>query len=267
MKRTFIFFKRNLTECLRDPIVYIFCAAFPVLMLILFAVINACVPTPQATFEYTSLLPGILSFGFTFVMLLLGLLVSKDRSTAFLKRLYASPLKNEEFIFGYAILGIAVGIIQGVISLFAGYILSLITGGEYFSFARACQLLLSELPMLFICVFSGILFGVIMNDKTAPAITSVFISASGILGGAWMPLDTMGGFETICRFLPFYPSVYIGRIITGASHSVTDYANPVRELYVFDNIALLGIIPIVIFLVLSIFSACFSFSKKRQAAT
>ena len=60
-----------------------------------------------------------------------------------------------------------------------------------------------------------------------------------------MPLETMGKFELICRFLPFYPSVYIGRAATAARDSL-------GEIYQFDKVAWLGIIPIIIFLIASV---------------
>ncbi len=69
-----------------------------------------------------------------------------------------------------------------------------------------------------------------------------------------MPLETMAGFETFCRFLPFYPSVYIGRIITNAT-------NAFGNIYTFDNIALLGLIPLIIFMLSSVILAIISFKN------
>lgn len=248
-----VFAKRNFKESVRDPLTYVFCIGFPLAMLLLFSLINAFLPVKQATFEYSSLVPGILPFGYTFAMLTLCLLVSKDRSTAFIKRLRASPLKPFDFVFGYAAVGAVTGILQSVVCVGGGAILALCTGGEYFSFAKCALLILSQLPMLFICVFTGIFFGCALNEKSAPALTSVFVSASGILGGAWMPLDLMGNFETICRFLPFYPSVCVGRAITGAYHSATAAAE--RVVYSFDAPTLLGLITIGVWLAVSVVAA------------
>ena len=75
-----------------------------------------------------------------------------------------------------------------------------------------------------------------------------------------MPLDTMGGFETFCRFLPFYPSVYIGRVITGASHSLPD-----AGAYTFDSVAALGIIPIAVFLIVFAALALFAFRRNMTS--
>lgn len=100
MNKSRVFIKRNIKECLRDPVTYVFCIAFPVVMLTLFAVINSSVPEKQVVFGYTSLIPGVIVFGFSFVSLSLCLLVSKDCKTAFLRRLYASPLKSADFVTG-----------------------------------------------------------------------------------------------------------------------------------------------------------------------
>ena len=69
-----------------------------------------------------------------------------------------------------------------------------------------------------------------------------------------MPLETMGGFETFCRVLPFYPSVYIGRIITNS-------VNALGVKYTFDSVATLGLIPIFIFTLASIILSIVAFKK------
>ena len=242
MNRTLNFCKRNLKELVRDPLIYVFCLGFPIVMLLLFYVINHYSQGNTPTFELNSLLPGILTFSFSFIMLAMGLLVSKDRQTFFLKRLYASPMKAHEFVLGYAMVGLAIGLCQAIVCLVAGFITALFSGDSFISLGQVVLLILSQMPMLIISVSLGIIFGTILNDKSAPGICSVFISASGILGGCWMPIETMGGFETFCRFLPFYPSVYIGRIITNAT-------NAFQKTYTFDSVAGFGLIPIILCLV------------------
>ena len=69
-----------------------------------------------------------------------------------------------------------------------------------------------------------------------------------------MPIETMGAFESFCRFLPFYPSVYIGRIITNAK-------NALGTQYIFNSVASLGFIPIFIFMISSIILTIFAFKK------
>lgn len=257
MSRMLNFTKRNFKEILRDPIIYIFCLGFPLVMLVLFQIINNYTAGNTPMFELTGLVPGIIMFSYTFVMLAMALIVSKDRQTLFLKRLYCSPMKSFDFILGYAIPGVVIGICQTIICLLSGWIISLINGSAYISILSCLLLILSQLPILLISIFIGILFGTIFNDKSAPGLCSVFISLAGMLGGCWMPIETMGGFETFALFLPFYPSVYIGRIITGATNVM---GNP----YVFSNVMIIGVISIAVVLVLSIVLSCVAFKYKSK---
>ena len=133
-------------------------------------------------------------------------------------------------------------------------ILMIGSNGSALSFFSIILLVVSQLPILLLNVFLGILLGTVLNDKSAPGISSVFISVSGILGGCWMPLETMGSFETFCRFLPFYPSVYIGRVITNS-------VNALGVNYTFDSVATLGLIPILVFTLASIILTIFAFKK------
>lgn len=262
-KRWFVFAERNIKEILRDPVVYIFGLLFPLLMLGLFFAIGRFAPS-TSVFKMPSLVPGIILFSFSFLMLSVSLLVSGDRATAFLTRLYCSPMRPGEFIAGYFLPGVLLGVMQEIICLIGGAVLAAVAGERYFSFGRAVLLSVWMLPVLatFLCL--GIFFGCVGNQKSAPGFCSVLISCCGILSGAWMPLDTMGGLETFCRFLPFYPAVYIGRAITGAERSVVDYLNPVAERYAFDLTAWLGLIPVAVFLFVSVFLALFFFRKNMS---
>mgnify|MGYP002557593832 FL=1 len=260
--KTIAFAKRNIMEMIRDPLIYIFCISFPGIMIVLFSMINHYSGNTTKQFEFKSLIPGILVFSYTFVMLLMSLLVSNDRKTSLLKRLYISTMKPINFILGYVMPGALVGIIQSIFCVLLGYIISLILKAEYFSFIKSFYLILSQLPMLIICIFLGIFIGSIFNEKSAPGITSIFISLSGIFGGCWMPIDTMGDFEKFCQIFPFYPSVYWGRIIAEAEHTPLDITNSQIIKYEFDSVAQLGFIPVGIFFIASILLAYLVF--KRQ---
>ena len=83
------FASRNAKEILRDPLSYIFCLGFPVVMLVIMTIVNESIP-PEAgmdIFNIDKLSPGVTVFGLTFIMLFTTILISKDRSTAFLARL------------------------------------------------------------------------------------------------------------------------------------------------------------------------------------
>ena len=254
MNKVINFYKRNLKEILRDPVVYIFCLGFPVAMFVLFYLINKFSNGHTPTFEVLSLLPGIIVFSYSFVMLTLAIIVSKDKQTFFLKRLYSSPMKSYDFILGYFLVGLFTGLLQTLVCIITGFIIALISGVNFISVGSIFLLILAQLPILITNIFLGIVFGTIFNDKTAPGICSIFISLAGILGGCWMPIETMGGFETFCRFLPFYPSVYVGRIITNAT-------NALGSTYSFDNVAGLGLITISAFMFASIILTTLIFKK------
>ena len=254
MNKVLNFTKRNLKEVLRDPIIYIFCLGFPVAMFLLFYLINKYSNGNTPMFEVNSLLPGIIVFSYSFIMLTLSLSVSKDKETFFLKRLFSSPMKPYHFILGYSLVGLFIGLLQTIVCIIAGFVISLISNVGFVSVGKILLLTISQLPILVTNIFLGILFGTIFNDKSAPGICSVFISLAGILGGCWMPIETMGGFETFCRFLPFYPSVYIGRIITNAT-------NALGTQYIFNSVASLGFIPIFVFMIAGIMLTIFAFKN------
>lgn len=258
------FIKRNLLEMLRDPIIYVFCIGFPVVMLTIFQVVNLFTAGDTPMFDAKSLIPGITVFSFSFVALVMSILVSKDRSTAFLVRLYASPMCAADFILGYTVPCLALGVVQEFVCVFFGWIISLAVGAEYFTFGAALLLVMAELPMLLVAIFIGIFFGSALGEKSAPGICSVFISASGLLGGAWMPLDAMGGFESFCRLLPFYPSTYLGRVITGAAHTLPDLTTGEPLPYAFDGVAKLGLVAIALYLILCTVLALLFFSRSTR---
>ena len=151
-----------------------------------------------------------------------------------------------------------IGLLQTLVCVLTGWIVSLITNANYISFGETLLLVVSEIPTLITSIFFGILFGTVFNDKTAPGICSIFISLAGVLGGCWMPIESMGGFETFARCLPFYPTVYLGRVITGAT-------NVFNLTYTFDSVAKLGLIPILLYTLASVALAVILFKKKMAS--
>ena len=61
--KALIFAGRNIKEMARDPVIYVFCVAFPVAMLVLFVVINSFTNGTTPVFEFPSLLPGVIAAG------------------------------------------------------------------------------------------------------------------------------------------------------------------------------------------------------------
>ena len=89
---------RTAKEILRDPLTVCFGLGFPLIVLFLLSAIQANVPAPL--FVLDSLTPGITVFGLSFLTLFAATLIAKDRESALLQRLYTTPLRPSDFIFG-----------------------------------------------------------------------------------------------------------------------------------------------------------------------
>lgn len=222
------FASRNIKEILRDPLGIIFCVIFPVAMIGMFQLIGHY--TPDAYwFNIDVLMPGIIVFAFAFVMLYMAILVSKDRTTSLLSRLYSSPMKTSDYIIGYGVPGIILGYLQIIICVIVSYIIAAATGVSL-SFGGVLLNFAVDLPVIIVMTAIGILFGSILSDKSAPGVSSAIITISAVLGGAWMPLETMGSLETVCKFLPWYPATCMGRMAVSGEYEgfwmylVTDIA-------------------------------------------
>jgi ABC-2 type transport system permease protein len=217
-----LFAGRTAREILRDPLSFVFCLGVPLIMLVaMYALFSSL--APGGLFSLDSLTPGIAVFSGTFTMLYVTLLVSRDRTTWFLTRLYTSPMRNTDFVLGYALPGILIGLCQVVICYLTAMVTGLVTGSTDWISGRIFPAILCLLPIIVTYVFTGILFGSLFSDKAAPGLSSIVISAAGFLSGAWMPLETLAsGFQAFCAALPFYPAVRSGRTcLAGASASLT----------------------------------------------
>ncbi len=219
--RLLLFAGRTTKEILRDPFSFVFCLGLPLLMLVaMYALFADTAPW----FGLATLTPGIAVFSNAFVMLYMTLLVSRDRATAFLNRLYTSPMTTVDFIGGYALPGIGIAVAQLAVCYATAVITGLVThSSDWIHPLGLLSAILTALPMAVSYVCIGILFGCLFSDKAAPGICSIIISAGGFLSGAWMPLETLSsGFIAVCRALPFYPAVLAGRTALTATAPTAD---------------------------------------------
>ena len=226
--RAITFAGRNIKELLRDPLSYLFCLGFPLLMLIIMTIVNGSIPEttipagaaiPEGTsmaptvFQIHKLTPAITVFGFSFLSLFCCMRVSSDRSGAFLMRLYASPMKGIDYILGYLLPFSVIALAQMILTYAAGDIIAVATGKEAFNVLYMLLSLVLFIPSLLLFIGVGILIGVLFNDKAAPGVCSALITAAALLGGIWMDVDRMGGvWLAICDKLPFYHSVKAARL-------------------------------------------------------
>lgn len=219
--KSVVFGKRTFTEIVRDPLSYIFCLGFPLIMLILMSIINQSIPQEanMEVFQIQNLAPGIAVFGLTFVMLFTCLQVSKDRSTAFLIRLYASPIKPRDFIIGYTYPLIIIAILQSVITFIAAVIIGGVNGYS-FSLTNILLCMLVLIPSAILFIGFGLFFATLLNEKAAPGICSILITAACMLGGIWMDVDGIGGtLAKVCKALPFYHGVTAARMAISGNYS------------------------------------------------
>lgn len=212
--KSIVFANRNFKELVRDPLSWIFCLGFPLVMLAIMTVINNSIPAEagMTLFEIESLAPGIMIFGLTFVMLFACLLIAGDRNEAFLLRIFTSPMKSSDYIMGYIIPLIVLCFGQVVITLAASLILAL-ASGDKLSIPNMLFSIVTAIPSMFMFIGFGLLFGTLFNKNAAPGLSSIIISFSGMLGGIWMDVDTIGGtLADICKALPFYHCVKSARL-------------------------------------------------------
>lgn len=216
--RSLVFSKRTAKEILRDPLTFIFCLGFPLVMLVIMTVINESIP-PEAgmkIFEIEYLAPGIAVFGLTFIMQFTCIQVSKDRSTAFLSRLYTSPMKPADFIMGYTFPILVIAVAQCLITFAASAVVAVIAG-ESLNLINLFITAFVNIPAAVLFLGFGMLFGALLSDKAAPGICSILITMSALLGGIWMDVEALGGIIfKISNALPFYQSVKAARMsVTG----------------------------------------------------
>ena len=196
IKRILTLTKRNIKEIIRDPLSLIFLIGLPLLMEVLFYFIFH---KYTAQFEMKYLAPGIVVFSEAFLSLFAGLLISLDRSSSFLTRLYVSRTKSFEFILSYAISLIPLTIIQSILFFLVGGIID----SSIFCVGMILCLLVSIITSQFFIGF-GILLGSLCNEKSIGGVASIVIAGQSILSGMWFPTEGLdGGMITIMNCLPF----------------------------------------------------------------
>ena len=205
MKRMIAFADRNCKEILRDPLTVSCGLGFPLVLILLLSAIQANIPV--ALFEIERLTPGITVFGLSFMTLFSASLIAKDRESAFLDRLYTTPLTPLDFIHGYTLPILPISVAQGIIC----YAVALILGLSITVNILLSILLIIPVATLFVAL--GLLFGSILNDKQVGGICGALLTnLSAWLSGIWFDLNLVGGaFKKIAYMLPFAHAVDMER--------------------------------------------------------
>ena len=210
--RILTFAKRNFKEIIRDPLNLCFIFGFPVVLLLLLSAIQANIPVSM--FEINHLAPGIAVFGLAFMTLFSATLISKDRQSSFMQRLYTTPMKPIDFIIGYALPLIPIAIAEGIVT----YAFAIILGLDISINILLSILLLIPISLLYIGI--GLLCGSILNDKQVGGICGALLTnLSAWLSGIWFDLELVGGaFQKIANLLPFVHSVEMQRAVISGNY-------------------------------------------------
>ena len=205
--RTLTFAKRTAREILRDPLTLFFGLGFPVVVMLLLSAIQANIPVPM--FEIQTLAPGMTVFGLSFITLFSATLISKDRESALLQRLYATPMTGLDFILGYTLPMLPIAFVQGLCCFLVGALLGL---------ELTIHILLAALFVIPISLFfigMGLLLGSVLNQKQVGGICGALLTnLTAWFSGIWFDLDLVGGaFKKIADLLPFVHGVKLEQAV------------------------------------------------------
>lgn len=242
--RMLSFAKRCAKEILRDPVNLGFGLGFPLVLLFLLSAIQANIPV--SLFEIEGLTPGLTVFGLSFMTLFSATLVARDRESAFLQRLYSTPLTGFDFIMGYMLPLLPMALGQALICYLAAIPLGLTIR------VNLLYALLGLIPMAVLHIGLGLLCGSLLGVKQVGGICGALLTnLSAWLSGVWFDLKQVGGvFEKAARALPFFHAVemekalFLGNFEEASSH----------------------VLPIVLYSALTTVAAvlCFLWQRKRQ---
>ena len=236
------FAKRNAKEILRDPINLAFGLGFPLVLLFLLSTMQANIPVDL--FEIGTLTPGITVFGLSFMTLFSATLVAKDRESAFLQRLYTTPLTAFDFIMGYMLPLLPISLAQTVIC----YLCAMPLGLEIS--VNIIYAVIGMIPMAIFNISLGLLCGSILGVKQVGGICGALLTnLSAWLSGVWFDLKLIGGlFEKVAKLLPFVHAVEMEKALYSGNF----------------ELAFSHILPIVLYSVITLVLAVVCFIKRMK---
>lgn len=240
--RMLTFAKRNAKEILRDPLNLGFGLGFPLVLLMLLSSLQRNIPV--SLFEIDTLTPGITVFGLSFMTLFSATLVAKDRESAFLQRLYTTPLKGFEFIIGYMLPLLPIALAQTVICYLFAIPLGLTVS------VNIIYAVIGIIPMAVFNIALGLLCGSIFGVKQVGGICGALLTnLSAWLSGVWFDLKLVGGFfEKFANALPFFRAAEAEKALFGGN----------------SELAFSHILPIIIYCISITAVAVFFFLKQMK---
>ena len=240
--RMLTFARRCAKEILRDPLNLVFGLGFPLVLLVLLSTMQKNIPV--SLFEIDTLTPGITVFGLSFITLFSATLVSKDRESALLQRLYTSPLTGFDFVLGYMlpILPIALG--QCVICYLFAIPLGLTVS------INIVYAVIAMIPMSVFNIALGLLCGSLLGAKQVGGICGALLTnLSAWLSGVWFDLELVGGFfEKLANALPFVHAAELEKALCAGN---------------FD-LAMAHLLPIILYSILTTALAVLAFFRQMK---
>lgn len=205
--RMLTFAKRCAKEMLRDPINMGFGLGFPLVLLLLLSAMQANIPVNL--FEIDTLTPGITVFGLSFMTLFSATLVAKDRESAFLQRLYTTPLTGLDFILGYMLPMLPIALGQTTICYLFAIPLGLTVH------VNIIYAIIGIVPMAIFNIALGLFCGSVLGVKQVGGICGALLTnLSAWLSGVWFDLDLVGGvFKKIAHLLPFVHAAKLEKVL------------------------------------------------------
>ena len=199
--RIITFAKRCTKEIIRDPLTICFGLGFPIVLLIMLSAIQSNIPVEL--FEIKKLTPGITVFGLSFMTLFSATLISRDRESAFLQRLYTTPLTGLDFIIGYMLPILPLSIAQTIICYLFASVLGLTLN------INVIYAIIGIIPISVFNISLGLLFGSFLNVKQVGGICGALLTnLTAWLSGIWFDLSLVGDlFKKIANILPFSHAV------------------------------------------------------------
>lgn len=212
--RMMIFSKRCVKEILRDPLNLGFGLGFPLVLLVLLSAIQANIPV--SLFEINTLTPGITVFGLAFMSLFSATLIAKDRESAFLQRLYTTPLSGCDFIIGYMLPILPIALAQIIICYLFAIPLGLTVS------VNIIYAIIGIIPMAIFNIALGLLCGSILDVKQVGGICGALLTnLSAWFSGVWFDLNLVGGtFKKIANALPFVHAAELEKALFNGNFEV-----------------------------------------------
>jgi ABC-2 type transport system permease protein len=196
------FASRNVREIVRDPVSALFGVGLPVALLLLMSLISRSIPGAPAIFDMNNFAPGMAMFSMSFLSLFCALLIAGDRGRSYLSRLFASPMGAWDYILGYSLPLLPLGVAQTAVCFGTAVALGLeISGGIALA-------MLALLPCAAVFVGLGMLLGSLLTDRQAGPLSSIVVQMAALSSGMWFDLRAIGGaFAKVCYALPFAHAV------------------------------------------------------------